>query len=542
MNVFLQFPLWHCADPVEPLKILIAGFIVWFLILIKIRGATRWSIHRLKNWFMLDKIFEALCGVVLLWGFVGLHPKLRRPLLRNGETCISSNSVTCRSSSESSRALLGSTRRCQNHWKLTFFCLKLKFSSESLQGPRSLFCAIKTLKNKYVNFVAFDAFCKIIPGTAGHYGALSKQIGEQKPSRKQNLQKPAKTIWGTTGHYGTFSKNTRTSKTKKKKQSKMQNLQKPPGALRGTIQKHTKKKKHYVKTPKTSKSMKNPKLQKPPGTLRSTMRHYGTLSQKHKKQHRNPSKMQKLQKPPGALRGTMGHYPKTQKKNAKNTKNIEIHQKCKNCKNHPGHYGALWGTMGHYPKTQKNAKNTKNIEIHQKCKNCKNHPGHYGALWGTTGHYGALWGTMGHYPKIQKTQKNTKNIEIHQKCKNCKNHPGHYGALRGTMGYGTLSKNKKTQKKHQKHPKPSKAQNVQTIRGSIGHYPKTSKNWRKPTKLWHYVGRYSFSKKSRQDKTSISAAFVKVEAFLRIRMGTIGDYGVQSERAKTYVFAAVCAS
>ena len=41
MNVFLQFPLWHCADPVEPLKILIAGFIVWFLILIKIHGATR---------------------------------------------------------------------------------------------------------------------------------------------------------------------------------------------------------------------------------------------------------------------------------------------------------------------------------------------------------------------------------------------------------------------------------------------------------------------------------------------------------------------
>ena len=334
------------------------------------------SIHRLKNWFMLDKIFEALCGVVLLWDFVGLHPKLRRPLLRNGETCIFSNSVMCRSSSESSRALLGSTRRCQNHWTLTFFCLKLKFSSESLPGPRSLFCAIKTLKNKYVNFVAFDVFCKIIPGTAGHYGALSKQIGEQKPSRKQNLQKHAKTIWGTTGHYGTFSKNTKTSKTIFEKQSKMQNVQKPPGALRGTIQKH--KKKHYVKTPKTSKSMKCPKLQKPPGALRSTMPHYGTLSQKHKKRqkHRNPSKMQKLQKP---LRGTMGHYPKTQK-NAKNTKNIEIHQKCKNCKNHPGHYGALWGTMGHYPKTQKNAKNAKNIEILKKMQKLQKRPGQDGTL------------------------------------------------------------------------------------------------------------------------------------------------------------------
>ena len=110
------------------------------------------------------------------------------------------------------------------------------------------------------------------------------------------------------------------------------------------------------------------------------------------------------------------------------------------------------------------------------------------------------------------------------------------------MGYGTLSKNTK---KTQKTPKTS-----ETIKGAKcpnhpGQYWAVSKNIQKLTRTNKVValcGAMFFSKKSRQDKTSISAAFVKVEAFLRIRMGTIVDYGVQSETAKTYVFAAVCES
>jgi hypothetical protein len=215
----------------------------------------------------------------------------------------------------------------------------LKFSSESLPGPRSLFCAIKTLKNKYVNFVAFDVFCKIIPGTAGHYGALSKQIGEQKPSRKQNLQKHAKTIWGTTGHYGTFSKNTKTSKTIFEKQSKMQNVQKPPGALRGTIQKNKKK-----TLRKNTKNIQIHEMSEIAKTTGGTTKHYAAL---------------------------WDTIPKTQKtpKTSKSIKNAKI------AKTTTGHYGALWGTIQKHKKTQKTPKTSKSLK---KCKNCKNDRGRMG--------------------------------------------------------------------------------------------------------------------------------------------------------------------